>query len=160
MINTLDSLWGHKNKRFLNFGYAAAKIDDVANYLPSRLTAPFIILIGSLLFHRSFESVPLKKAFKILKRDGGNHPSPNSGLSEAAMAGILGIRLGGLNHYDGHTSNRPFMGEALYELNLEKVRRTQFIGFFTSLLFLITFLALEYFFLFDVRMAVHLNIFH
>ncbi len=131
MINTLDSLWGHKNERYQNFGYVAAKIDDLANYIPARITSPIIIIIGSLFTFR------LKEGFKILKRDGRKHPSPNSGLSEAAIAGVLGVRLGGENHYDGYVSRRPFMGDKINELSIRQIEITFFICLISSNVFLL-----------------------
>ena len=130
MINTLDSLWGHKNNRYKNFGFCAAKIDDLVNYIPARLTAPLIILIGACFSNR------LLRGFYILKRDGRKHSSPNSGLSESAIAGVLGIRLGGENHYNGYISNRPFVGEEINEISLKEVRQVFFICFITSCIFL------------------------
>ena len=130
MINTLDSLWGHKNERFINFGYTAAKVDDLANYLPARLTAPLIIFVGS------FFSFRFKKGMRILFRDGRKHPSPNSGLSEAAMAGILGVRLGGPNQYAGYISERPFVGNWERPLMLSDISKTFKICFLVSLTFL------------------------
>ena len=88
MINTLDSLWGHQTKEYREFGFFAAKLDDYVNYIPSRLTAPMIVLTGSLLTGKLF------KGFKVLLRDGKKHSSPNSGLSESAMAGVLGNSTG------------------------------------------------------------------
>ena len=96
-INTLDSMFGHQDERYREFGWAAARIDDLANYLPARLTAPLVCLAALLLRQRP------RLACAILARDGRKHASPNAGLTEAAMAGALGVQLGGVNYYDGQT---------------------------------------------------------
>ncbi|GAE24652.1 adenosylcobinamide-phosphate synthase [Halalkalibacter wakoensis JCM 9140] len=105
-INTLDSMVGHKNEQFLYFGRASAKLDDVANWLPARITAcsmwvASFVIKGSHKLH----------AWKITWRDARKHPSPNSGWSEAMVAGLLGIQLGGMNYYNGVESKRALMGE-------------------------------------------------
>lgn len=104
-INTLDSTFGYKNDRYLYFGWAAARLDDVANYLPARLTVPFMVLAAAILRLRP------RDAWQICRRDGRKHPSPNSGLAEGCAAGALGIQLGGVNYYFGEPSERPRMGE-------------------------------------------------
>jgi adenosylcobinamide-phosphate synthase len=104
-INTLDSTFGYKNDRYLYFGWAAARLDDVANYLPARLTVPLMVLAAAILRLRP------RDAWQICRRDGRKHPSPNSGLAEACAAGALGIQLGGVNYYFGEPSERPRMGE-------------------------------------------------
>jgi adenosylcobinamide-phosphate synthase len=103
-INTLDSMFGHQDARYARFGWAAARIDDLVNYLPARLTAPLVCLAAMLLRQRGLG------ALRILVRDGRNHASPNSGLPEAAMAGALGVQLGGLNCYDGQPLAKPTIG--------------------------------------------------
>jgi len=104
-INTLDSTFGYTNDRYIRFGWAAARLDDLANYLPSRVTAPLIGLAAAILGRRPLQS------WQILRRDGRKHASPNAGLPEAAMAGALGIQLGGLNYYDGEPLETPAIGE-------------------------------------------------
>jgi adenosylcobinamide-phosphate synthase len=104
-VNTLDSMIGHRSERYLYFGRAAARLDDVANFLPSRLSALLISLASGLL--------PRANAPKALRTwivDGGKHASPNAGQPEAAMAGALGVRLGGSNTYDGEVVESPAMG--------------------------------------------------
>jgi len=102
-VNTCDSMVGYKNDKFLEFGWASAKLDDLLNYLPARLTS-WLMILGN----RKKQKV--KMAW--LKREAKNHPSPNSGWGEAAVAGILGIQLGGMSTYKGIVSHRPFIGEA------------------------------------------------
>jgi adenosylcobinamide-phosphate synthase len=111
-VNTLDSMIGYRNKRYINFGYAAARIDDLANYLPARLTGLFILLSVAVLktFRRDL-TLSLKGALRVMVKDGGRHPSPNAGIPEAAIAGALGIRLGGPSVYDGVEYEKPYLGE-------------------------------------------------
>jgi adenosylcobinamide-phosphate synthase len=114
-INTLDSMFGHKDARYLHFGYTAAKIDDLANYLPARLTAVLICAAAALLRHQP------RLACKTLLRDGRKHDSPNAGLSEAAMAGALGVQLGGTNYYDGQPLEKPTIGQAREPLSARHI---------------------------------------
>ncbi len=109
-INTLDSMFGHQDDRYLQFGWAAARIDDLANYIPARLTAPLLCLAALLLGQR-----PLQAA-RTLRRDGRKHASPNAGLAEAAMAGALGVQLGGWNSYAGEPVQQPTVGHPLLPL--------------------------------------------
>jgi adenosylcobinamide-phosphate synthase len=104
-INTLDSMFGHQDAQYRDFGWAAARIDDLANYLPARLTAPLLCLAAALLGQRPLAAV------RVLVRDGRKHPSPNAGLIEAAVAGALGVQLGGRNYYAGVPLDRPTQGE-------------------------------------------------
>jgi cobalamin biosynthesis protein CobD len=104
-INTLDSMVGYKNERYLNFGWASAKLDDIANFIPARIAA-VILPIASLICGADYSN-----SVKILKRDGQKHPSPNSGIPEAAIAGALRIRLGGPSIYNDIASYKPFIGD-------------------------------------------------
>jgi len=114
-VNTMDSMIGYKNERYVNFGWAAAKLDDVANFIPARVTAALICLASNVfsLFHSPFRTPhsALASPWRIMLRDGGKHPSPNSGWPEAAMAGSLGVRLGGPSTYGGTVSLKPVLGE-------------------------------------------------
>lgn len=100
-VNTMDSMLGYKNERYLFFGRAAARLDDAANYLPARLTAAVMLLSAVLL------RLNINGAWRALRRDGRRHPSPNSGLAEAVTAGALNVTLGGENTYGGRVSRRP-----------------------------------------------------
>ena len=102
-INTLDAMVGHHNPRYENFGWAAAKLDDVANYLPARLAAAMTV-IAAPADRRQHTAV-------IRRRDGHRHPSPNGGQVEAAFAGALDVRLGGVNDYGDHIEERPTLGD-------------------------------------------------
>jgi len=107
-INTLDSMVGYRSDRYLLFGRTAAKLDDLANYVPARLTAFLIVLVTPFL------SGSLWKAWSTVYHDGRSHPSPNSGYPEAAMAGALGVRLGGPSSYGGRQSAKPIIGAAFH----------------------------------------------
>lgn len=105
MVNTLDSMTGYRNERFRDFGRWAARIDDFANYLPSRITAFLMVVASGRLSLLAF-----------VRRYGRCHASPNSGYPEAALAGILGCRFGGAHDYFGETVYKPFIGENPREL--------------------------------------------
>lgn len=107
-VNTLDSMVGYKNDKYRDFGWAAARLDDIANYIPARITG---ILIAAASFAVTRSPLTVKNSVKTMLRDGRGHTSPNSGFPEAAMAGALGVRLGGPSAYSGITVRRPFIGE-------------------------------------------------
>lgn len=100
MINTLDSMIGYKNERYKDFGCWAAHIDDIANYIPARLTALFMIIVNGKI-----------KLVSFVSKYGSSHASPNSGYPEAALAGILNCRFGGPNYYFGKLVEKPYIGE-------------------------------------------------
>jgi adenosylcobinamide-phosphate synthase len=105
-VNTLDAMVGYRSARYLRFGWASARLDDVANWIPARLTAALTIACAPLIAGAS----PLT-ALRVVRRDGGSHPSPNAGRCEAAFAGALGVRLGGTNMYGGVAEKRQELGE-------------------------------------------------
>jgi adenosylcobinamide-phosphate synthase len=109
-INTMDSMIGYKNPRYIRFGCAAARLDDVANYIPARITAGLIVLAAAMLRLR------WRAALTVIRRDAHLQPSPNAGYPEAALAGALGVQLGGLNYYFGHPVQKPFLGDSIDEL--------------------------------------------
>jgi len=127
-VNTLDSTFGYKNEHYLQFGWAAARFDDLVNFLPARLTALFVPVAARLL------KLDGPGAWRIFQRDRHNHPSPNGGQTEAAFAGALGIQLGGLNHYGGEESNRPLMGDAVQPLRAAHIQQAVRLMVVTSLL--------------------------
>lgn len=104
-VNTLDAMIGHRSARYANFGWASARLDDVANAVPARLTAAMTALVAPAV------GGDPAAALRIAARDGRKHPSPNAGLSEAAFAGALGLRLGGRNVYQGRVELRPLLGD-------------------------------------------------
>jgi adenosylcobinamide-phosphate synthase len=104
-INTLDAMVGHRTPRYANFGWAAARLDDIANVVPARVTALLVALAAPAVGGDG------RAALRTALRDGRRHPSPNSGFSEAAYAGALALRLGGPNVYAGGTEDRPHLGD-------------------------------------------------
>lgn len=117
-INTLDSMIGHLDDRYRYFGWASARLDDLANWIPARVTA-FLIVISAGVVFRTGESA--KRAWYILLRDGKKHASPNSGHPEAAMAGALGVQLGGVTSYEGIPAERPVLGESILALSPHRI---------------------------------------
>jgi adenosylcobinamide-phosphate synthase len=103
MVNTLDSMIGYKTERYRDFGCWAAHIDDVANYIPARLTALLMVLGNGSLS-------PITQHLKFVLKNGRNHASPNSGYPEAALAGILDCRFGGPHYYFGQLFDKPYIG--------------------------------------------------
>lgn len=106
MVNTLDSMIGYKNDRYLYFGRFAARLDDAANFIPARISA-VLVFFGALLTGKAAMA-----AIRYVARYGQNHLSPNAGIPEAAFAGALGVRLGGPNYYEGRLVEKPFIGTA------------------------------------------------
>lgn len=104
-VNTLDAMVGHRSPRYERFGWAAARLDDLAGLAPARVTA----LLAALLAPAAGGS--FTGALRMLRRDGGRHPSPNAGRCEAAFAGALGVRLGGTNVYAGRAEQRGLLGD-------------------------------------------------
>ncbi|MEO5356096.1 MAG: adenosylcobinamide-phosphate synthase CbiB [Nitrospirae bacterium YQR-1] len=138
-INTIDSMVGYKNTKYLYFGKTGAKLDDITNFIPSRLTA-FLIVAGtlalkfiSMLYYSVIYVIIRKgdtdrakrlsvyKSIMVLVRDGGKHPSPNAGRPEAAMAGALGIALGGASYYSGILVNKSVIGDDGGAVDLVKI---------------------------------------
>ncbi|MEN8076691.1 adenosylcobinamide-phosphate synthase CbiB [Clostridioides difficile] len=117
-VNTMDSMFGYKNEKYYDFGYFPAKLDDVFNYIPARLTGYFTVVISFIL------RLDYKNSFKIYSRDKNNHSSPNSAHPEAAVAGALGVRLGGANYYFGKLVEKPTIGDNLEKVDLDKVKKT------------------------------------
>jgi adenosylcobinamide-phosphate synthase len=115
VINTLDSMVGYRNERYRDFGWFAARLDDVANFLPALLTA-LLLAAGAFLLGYDW-----RRALSVTWRDAGKHASPNSGYPEAAVAGALGIRLGGLNYYQGIPSLRAHLGDPLQPLERSQI---------------------------------------
>ena len=115
-INTLDSMVGYKNEKYLYFGRASARLDDIANYLPARITA-ILLVVAAFILRKEW-----RRAWRITLRDSGNHPSPNSGYPEAAVAGALGRRLGGISYYGGMPIDKPFIGDNVGDFQVRDVR--------------------------------------
>ena len=115
MVNTLDSMIGYRTERYKDFGCWAARIDDVANYIPARLTALLMILPSLFTLHSSL--------FTFVRRYGRMHASPNSGYPEAALAGILDCRFGGPHYYFGELFDKPYIGENARELTTSDMQK-------------------------------------
>ena len=115
-VNTLDSMVGYKNEKYREFGWASARFDDICNYVPARLTGLLMIFCFFIM------GKPVQRAVHIMMRDAEKHPSPNSGIPESAMAGCLGVRLGGLNYYGGISSFRAYLGDPTNPLEKEHIR--------------------------------------
>ncbi|ALA58259.1 adenosylcobinamide-phosphate synthase CbiB [Nitrospira moscoviensis] len=119
-VNTLDSMVGHLDERHRDVGWASARLDDLANWIPARLAALLIVCAAGLTSGRWRRA---SDSWLVLWRDGGKHPSPNSGRPEAAMAGALGVQLGGVNYYDGRPQERPRLGDGTRTLTRDDIAR-------------------------------------
>lgn len=119
-VNTMDSMVGYKNEKYLHFGRAAAKLDDVVNFLPARISA--LLMIGAAFI--SGKSYNGKQAWRIWRRDNRKHASPNSAQTESVCAGALGIRLAGDASYFGKVVKKPYIGDSTRAVEPEDIRRT------------------------------------
>ncbi|WP_183354092.1 adenosylcobinamide-phosphate synthase CbiB [Geomonas silvestris] len=137
-VNTLDSMVGYKNERYLEFGWASARFDDLANYLPARLTGLVMVLAAP------FCGLNGKNAWRIMRRDGRNHSSPNSGFPEAAAAGALGVQLGGANRYFGKVVEKPTIGDAVRPLSLAAYHGVVRLMYSAELLLVAAWLGVRY----------------
>lgn len=130
-VNTLDSMVGYKNQKYSQFGWASARADDVANFLPARITAVLVCIVALAV-----RGLDARSAFRTTLRDGKSQPSPNAGYPEAAVAGALGVKLGGLNHYGGVPSLKATLGDAVYPLDFTSFRRVRVLLYGSEALFL------------------------
>jgi adenosylcobinamide-phosphate synthase len=126
--NTMDSMVGYRCERYSEFGWFAARMDDVLNLIPARLTA-VLVWMSALL-----PGLDARRSARITLRDGMSHPSPNAGYPEAAYAGALGIRLGGMSTYAGVASHKPFLGDPDWALSTAKFRDARKLLYATSFL--------------------------
>ncbi len=127
--NTLDSTFGYKDERYLHFGWASARLDDLLNFLPARLSA-YTVVAAALAGGYDWS-----RALSVLRRDGRKHESPNSGLGEAVLAGALGVQLGGENLYHGEAKMTPLIGEPIAQLERNQIRLANRLLTLTALLF-------------------------
>lgn len=118
-INTLDSMVGYRNDRYREFGWASARLDDLANFIPARLSAALICCCAPMV------GGDFRRAVLTTLRDGRSQPSLNAGFPEAAVAGALGVRLGGLNFYRGVPSRKPYLGNPVHPLDAGIFKRTR-----------------------------------
>lgn len=132
-VNTMDSMVGYKNARYLYFGRAAARLDDAANYLPARLAALLLVAAAALTGRDA------AGAWRIWRRDRHNHASPNSAQCEAAMAGALGVQLAGPAYYFGERYEKPTIGDARRPIEPEDIRRANRLMYAAGLLALLLF---------------------
>lgn len=127
-INTMDSMLGYKNDKYLYFGRAAAKLDDFVNYIPARISA-YIMILAACMGGRDYSG---KNAYRIYKRDNRNHASPNSAQTESACAGALGIQLAGDASYFGKIVKKPYIGDKTRKVEHEDIRRVNKLMYLTA----------------------------
>lgn len=132
-VNTMDSMLGYKNETYLYFGRAAARMDDVMNYLPSRISALLMIAAAALT------GMDARNAWKIYRRDRRKHASPNSAQTESVCAGALGVRLAGDAWYFGKLHKKEYIGDALRPIEAEDIRRAARLMYATEFLTLLLF---------------------
>ena len=138
-VNTMDSMIGYKNEAYLYFGRCAAKLDDGANYLPARLSALLLVAAAFLTGQDG------KGAWRIWRRDGRNHASPNSAQTEAAMAGALGIELAGPAYYFGEYYEKPTIGDPVRPIEPADIRQADDLMVFGSVMGLLLLGGLRFF---------------
>ena len=129
--NTMDSMLGYKNARYLYFGRAAARLDDVLNLIPARMTGLLFVVAAWIL------GFDCKQAFRIMRRDAAKHPSPHGGYAEASVAGALHIRLGGVNSYFGKKTFRAYMGDAIERTAPKHIMEATRMMYTATVLFLL-----------------------
>lgn len=127
-VNTMDSMVGYKNDKYLYFGKAAARLDDAVNFLPSRISANLMIL-AAFLGGKSFHG---KQAFKIHQRDSRKHASPNAAQTESVCAGALGLQLAGPARYFGRIVEKPYIGDVLRRVEYEDIKRANRLMYVTA----------------------------
>lgn len=137
-VSTLDSMVGYKNEKYTYFGWFSAKLDDVMNFIPARITGFFISTASFILKKDGKNSV------RIMLRDGQKHPSPNSAISQAAIAGALGIKLGGPRYYEGKLLKYSYIGEEKRDSSAELISESLIVCFAASLLMLLTGVLLQW----------------
>ncbi len=133
-VNTLDSTFGYKNERYIQFGWASAKLDDLANHVPARVTAGIVPIAAFFLGLRPVSAVT------VYLRDRYKHPSPNSGHTEAAFAGALGLVLGGLSYYGGVPSQKQALGDPIVPAEPACIRQANLLMLVTAALVLALYL--------------------
>ena len=132
-VNTMDSMIGYKNDKYLYFGRAAAKLDDFVNFIPARISA-YLMILAAFLGGKDFDG---KRAKEIFKRDRFNHASPNSAQTESVCAGALGVKLAGDASYFGKIVSKPFIGDAVRNIEREDIKRACRLMYITAFLCMI-----------------------
>jgi adenosylcobinamide-phosphate synthase len=136
-VSTLDSMIGYRSERYFYFGKFAARLDDLANFLPARLTAGFIVIAAAAM------QLNPARAGRIAWRDRSCHPSPNAGYPEAAFAGAFGVRLGGPSVYFGQEVGKPYLGDDVQPIEIEMLKEGRALCLVTAMLSLATFTLLS-----------------
>jgi adenosylcobinamide-phosphate synthase len=131
MTNTLDSMIGYKNETYFQFGKCAARIDDVLNYIPARLTVPIISLASQMLSGQGMRSL------RTAVREGAQHSSPNAGYPEAAFAGALALKLNGPNYYHGKLVSKPYIGKRFGKTSPSHIKKAVDIMLLSAFLWLL-----------------------
>ena len=129
-VNTMDSMIGYKNERYLYFGRGAAKLDDVMNYIPARISA-YLMIAAAFCGGKCYDG---RRAYIIYKRDNRNHASPNSAQTESVCAGALGIQLAGDASYFGKLVHKPYIGDAVRRVEAEDIKRAGRLMYLTAFL--------------------------
>ena len=127
-INTMDSMVGYKNERYKSFGRCAAKLDDIVNYLPSRISA-YIMIFSCMFLGREFDG---KNAYRIFKRDRRKHASPNSAQTESVCAGALSVRLAGDAYYFGKLVKKDYIGDDIKKISHEDIKKANILLYMTA----------------------------
>lgn len=146
-VNTMDSMVGYKNDKYLYFGRAAAKLDDVVNFIPARISA-YLMIAAAYIGGKAFDE---KQAYRIYKRDRRNHASPNSAQTESVCAGALGIQLAGDASYFGKVVKKPYIGDAHRAVEREDIVRVNRLMYVTAVISEVLCLVI----LFVLNCAVH-----
>lgn len=133
-INTMDSMIGYKNERYIDFGRAAAKSDDFVNFIPSRLSAFLMIVSAFLAASTEKKAFSFRNSVRIFLRDRFNHQSPNSAQTESVVAGALGVQLAGPLYYEGRLEEKPYIGDPLRPVEHKDVKRSLFLMYTASTL--------------------------
>ena len=140
-LNTLDSMVGYRNDRYRYLGWASARGDDLANLIPSRLTA-LLLILSCFILGKNWRG-----ASRVTRRDARKNPSPNSGYPEAAMAGALGVQLGGKNFYFGRVEEKPLIGEAERLIDRNAVKESLRLMIVNSFIAVITAILIQTYFI-------------
>lgn len=130
-INTLDSMVGYKDDRYIDLGYYSAIIDDIANFIPARIGGAFMLVSAKLL------GLNARQGLNTVIKDAKKHKSPNGGIPEALVAGVLGIQLGGWDSYFKVLQFRPFLGEKTREIEPDDIKKTAYLSVITSIITLL-----------------------
>ena len=129
-VNTMDSMLGYKNDKYMYFGRFAARLDDVVNFIPARISA-YLMIIAAFIGGRQFDG---RNAYRIFKRDRFNHASPNSAQTESVCAGALRVQLAGDAVYFGRLVKKKYIGDGLREIEYEDIKRANRLMYITAFL--------------------------